>query len=132
MKDATGTSDTWKKGGGAELEKILEEICLNPTVSSLAERLMRGILVERGEDGRLRAEGMTDYSEHFRIEQDPDGTWRATDGVGVMFRGIDSEEKVWLMANFAYTIATTPMKGETPEETKASTDRNISIKKKMQ
>jgi len=29
------------------------------TKSSLAERLMRGILVERGEDGRLRAEGMT-------------------------------------------------------------------------
>jgi hypothetical protein len=29
------------------------------TNSSLAERLMRGILVERGEDGRLRAEGLT-------------------------------------------------------------------------
>ena len=75
------------------------------TKSSLAERLMRGILVERGEDGRLRAEGMTDYSEHFRIEQDPDGTWRATDGAGVMFRGLDSEERVWLMADYAYVTA---------------------------
>ena len=102
------------------------------TKSSLAERLMRGILVERGEDGRLRAEGMTDYSEHFRIEQDPDGTWRATDGVGVMFRGIDSEEKVWVMANIAYAIPTEPMKGETPEETKARIDSTISIKRKMQ
>ena len=46
------------------------------TISSLGERVMRGILVERGEDGRLRAEGMTDYSEHFRIEQDPDGHGR--------------------------------------------------------
>jgi len=102
------------------------------TKSSLAERLMRGIEVERSEDGRLRAEGMTDYSEHFRIEQDPDGTWRATDGVGVMFRGIDSEEKVWLMANYAYVTATKPKKGETPEETKARIDRTISIKRKMQ
>jgi hypothetical protein len=102
------------------------------TKSSLAERLMRGIVVERGEHGRLRAEGMTDYSEHFRIEQDPDGTWRATDGVGVMFRGIDSEERVWLMANYAYVTATKPKKGETPEETKARIDRTISIKRKMQ
>jgi hypothetical protein len=102
------------------------------TKSSLAERLMRGIEVERSEDGRLRAEGMTDYSEHFRIEQDPDGTWRATDGVGVMFRGLDSEKKVWLMANYAYAIATKPKKGETPEETKARIDSTISIKRKMQ
>jgi hypothetical protein len=101
------------------------------TKSSLAVRLMRGILVERGEDGRLRAEGMTDYSEHFRIEQDPDGTWRATDGAGVMFRGLDSEERVWLMANYAYAIATKPMKGETPEETKARINATISIKRKM-
>src|ERR1700751_4690448 len=101
------------------------------TKSSLAERLMRGILVERGEDGRLGAEGMTDYSDHFRIEQDPDGTWRATDGVCVMFRGLDSEERVWLMANYAYATATKPMKGETPEETKAHIDSTISIKRKM-
>jgi hypothetical protein len=99
------------------------------TKSSLAERLMRGILVERGEDGRLRAEGMMDYSEHFRIERDPDGTWRATDGTGVMFRGLDSEERVWLMANYAYAIATEPMKGETPEE--ARIDSTISIKRKI-
>ena len=102
------------------------------TKSSLTERLMRGILVERGEDGRLRAEGMTDYSEHFRIEQDPNGTWRATDGAGVMFRGLDSEERVWLMANYAYATATKPMKGETPEETKVRIDSTISIKREMQ
>jgi hypothetical protein len=131
MKDATGTSDTRKKGGGAELEKILEEICLNPTVSSLAERLMRGILVERGEDGRLRAEGMTDYSEHLRIEQDPDGTWRVTDGAGEMFHGLPDEPTAWLIANYAYATATKPMKGETPEETKARIDSTISIKRKM-
>ena len=102
------------------------------TKSSLAERLMRGILVERGEDGRLRAEGVTDYSEHFRIEQDTDGTWRVTDGMGVMFRGLDSEEKAWLMANYSYAIATKPMKGETPEQTKARINRTVSIKRKMQ
>jgi hypothetical protein len=32
MKDATGASDTRKKGGGAELANILEEIRLRPTV----------------------------------------------------------------------------------------------------
>jgi hypothetical protein len=101
------------------------------TKSSLAERLMRGILVERGEDGRLRAEGMTDYSEHFRIEQDPDGTWRVTDGAGEMFHGLPDEPTAWLMANYACATATKPMKGETPEETKARIDSTISIKRKI-
>jgi len=92
--------------------------------------MTKGFLVERGEDGRLRAEGVTDYSEHFRIEQDTDGTWRVTDGMGVMFRGLDSEEKAWLMANYSYAIATKPMKGETPEETHDRISRTISIKAK--
>jgi hypothetical protein len=89
-------------------------------------------LIERGDDDRLRAEGVTDYSEHFRIERDTDGSWRVTDGVGVLFRGLESEEKAWLMANECYAIATKPMEGETPQETNARIDRTISIKMKMQ
>jgi len=89
-------------------------------------------LIERGDDDRLRAEGVTDYSEHFRIERDTDGSWRVTDGAGVLFRGLESEEKAWLMGNMSYAIATKPMEGETPQETKARIDRTISIKRKMQ
>ena len=47
------------------------------TKSSLAERLMRGIL----------------------------RTPMGTDGAGVMFRRLDSEERVWLMADYAYVTA---------------------------
>jgi hypothetical protein len=93
--------------------------------------MAKSFLVERGQDGRLRAEGVTDYSEHFRVEQDTDGTWRVTDGMGVMFRGLDSEERAWVMANYSYAIVAKPMKGEAPEQTKARINR-ISIKRKMQ
>ena len=71
--------------------------------------------IERGEDDRLRAEGVTDYSEHFRIERDTDGSWRVTDGVGVLFCGLESEEVAWLMAKLDKTGEKTMAEILTPE-----------------
>jgi len=105
-------------------------ISMDEIQARVTKQFSAGLMVQRDEAGRLSAEGVTNYDEHFRISQDADGTWRATDGQGEMFRGLDSEELAWVMANYAYAIAAWPLKGETPEETHDRISRTISIKAK--
>ena len=63
--------------------------------------------VKRADDGKWHADGVTDYSDRFLLEQASDGTWRAVDrGTGLVFahtfHGVDCEPRAWLIANALY------------------------------